>query len=165
VVRAEHGPYEGKLVIDLGFSTYFHREKPFKFKEGDIVSLVGATHASPLLKKVTSATEADLYTYPAFVKEVLDGDTFTAFVDLGFGMTTIQTLRLRGLDAREIESAEGQEAKEYLEKALREGKGSLLIRTVKSDKYDRYLADLFVGKRYLNQELVEHGLAAVVEEV
>jgi endonuclease YncB( thermonuclease family) len=74
-------------------------------------------------------------------------------------------LRLRGLDAREIESAEGLEAKEFLEKALQGASEAepLLIRTVKSDKYDRYLADVFVGKRYLNLELVDEGLATVVE--
>jgi endonuclease YncB( thermonuclease family) len=40
----------------------------------------------------------------------------------------------------------------------------ILIKTVKSDKYDRYLADVFVGDTYINQKLVEQGLAVVVED-
>ncbi len=74
---------------------------------------------------------------------VIDGDTFTAAVQLGFGFATVQTLRLRALDAPEIESADGREAKEFLEKILPQGL-SVLIRTRRSDKYDRYLADVFV---------------------
>ena len=86
---------------------------------------------------------------------------FTAAVDLGFGFTTVQTLRLRGLDAPEIQSTSGREAKEFLDKKFT-GAKRVLIKTVKSDKYDRYLADLFVDGDYVNQELVEKGLAAAV---
>ena len=41
---------------------------------------------------------------------------------------------------------------------------SVLIRTVKSDKYDRYLADVWVGETYLNQKLIDKGLAVRVSE-
>ncbi|MBI3307658.1 MAG: thermonuclease family protein [Candidatus Omnitrophica bacterium] len=94
----------------------------------------------------------------------MDGDTFKALIDLGFGISTFQTLRLRGLDAPEIESREGKEAKSFLEKKLLSRTGEpILIRTVKSDKYDRYLADLFVDGRYLNRDLTENGSTTVVE--
>jgi len=137
-----------------------------------------------------------LYTYAADVIKVIDGDTFTAAVELGFGMTTVQTLRLRALDAPEIESAEGREAKEFLEKKLlsfprrRESNISgsptsakqiggsathsggktfgddrkVLIRTHRSDKYDRYLADVFVNGEYINQKMVEGGFAVPLSE-
>ena len=40
---------------------------------------------------------------------------------------------------------------------------TLVIRTAKSDKYDRYLADLFVEDHYLNQELNDQGHAVTVK--
>ena len=39
-----------------------------------------------------------------------------------------------------------------------------LIKTIKSDKYDRYLADLWVDGTYVNQKLVEQGLAVLVHD-
>ena len=81
---------------------------------------------------------------------------------MGFGFTTVQTLRLRALDAPEIETAAGREAKEFFEKQL--SRGPVLVRTHVSDKYDRYLADIFVSGEYINQKLVEEGLAVPVPE-
>lgn len=151
------GANEDDLVIDLGFSNYYKPEEKIKFQEGDIVQ--AEKHG---LKKLESATEVDLYTYQIEVIQVIDGDTFIASVDLGFGFSTVQKLRLRGIDAREIESAEGMRAKKFLEKKLQ---GSpILIRTVKSDKYDRYLADVFVRGKYVNQELIDQHLAILVQE-
>ena len=116
---------------------------------------------------------------------MIDGDTLKAAIPLGFGFTTVQKLRLRGLDAPEIESADGQEAKAFLEERLLKAKTPVLIRTVKSDKYDRYLADVWValvlneqerlrqkpdvpvradGYIYVNQELLDEGLAVRFEE-
>lgn len=85
-------------------------------------------------------------------------------IDLGFDIVTEQKLRLRGLDAPEIESAEGREAKAFLEERLAKAGAPVVIKTVKSDKYDRYLADVFVGGSYLNQELLDKDLAVRVSE-
>ena len=106
----------------------------------------------------------DRYTYKAYVSEIIDGDTVKAVIDLGFNIVTEQKLRLRGLDAPEIESAEGKEAKEFLAKQLTQPGASVLIRTVKPDKYDRYLADLWVDGKYINQELIDKGFAMRVSE-
>ena len=115
---------------------------------------------------------------------VIDGDTFTAAVQLGFGFATVQTLRLRALDAPEIESADGREAKEFLlAHGVRPG-ARILVKTLKSDKYDRYLADVWtlrsdkvsssgarttgderwVDGNYINQQLIDQGLAVSVNE-
>ena len=114
VVRDFVGKNKNELVVDLGFSNYLKLEKKLKFHDGDIVQLVKGK-----LRKSESLKEQDLYTFEAEVIRVLDGDTFAASVDLGFGFTTVQTLRLRGLDAPELETAEGQEAKKFLEMSLR----------------------------------------------
>ena len=171
MIRAKVGPFAGQLALDLGFATYYQPKEIKKFKEGDIVT-VGARSPRPLkqgkqgeatspLQLVPNITEADRYTYLAYVSEVIDGDTFKAVIDLGFNIVIEQKLRLRGLDAHEIESAEGRKAKEYLEKTLPRGL-NVLIRTHRSDKYDRYLADVFVHGEYVNQKLVDEGFAVPV---
>ena len=96
--------------------------------------------------------------------KVIDGDTFKGTVDLGYNIATLQTLRLRGIDAPDVASSEGEEAKTYLKERLMESEEAVLIRTHKSGKYDRYLVDLFVEGDYINQELIETGLAVRVKE-
>lgn len=161
VVRDFVGENKDELVIDLGFSNYYQPRKELKFREGDIVTLV-----KDKLKKSKSLKERDLYTYKAEIIRVLDGDTFAASVDLGFGFNTVQTLRLRGIDCPEINSREGLEAKKFVEQALKKIP-YVTITSTKSDKYDRYLADVFYtvnGKqKYLNNELLKRKLAVRVE--
>ncbi|MFH1800207.1 MAG: DUF1016 N-terminal domain-containing protein [Candidatus Omnitrophota bacterium] len=208
VILAKAGPYAGKLALDLGFSNYVSLSSvtasPGKFKEGDIVTSSQDSKGGYKLLAIGSGSEFLLYTYNAYVYEVLDGDTIEAVVDLGFGFVTTQTLRLRGIDAPEIATADGMEAKQTLEKMLGMAEGvrsaatgeapsrdtvprtpcgeKILIKTVKSDKYDRYLADIFypppqkAGRSnppssvadmdyvYVNQKLVDEGLAINVEE-
>src|SRR3989338_10962554 len=137
VVVAVDGPYKKELALDLGFSSFFRPERFGKFKPGEIVML----EKGKLKKNAREFAGKDLFTYRAYVRHVVDGDTFYALIDLGFGFTTTQKLRLRGLDAPEIETAEGREAKEFLATLLARP-FPILIRTVKSDKYDRYLADV-----------------------
>ena len=50
----------------------------------------------------------------------------------------------------------------FVQKMLK-GVETLTIVTSKSDKYDRYLADVWVGEEYLNQKLLDEGLAGVWE--
>ncbi|MFH1208489.1 MAG: DUF1016 N-terminal domain-containing protein [Candidatus Omnitrophota bacterium] len=196
MVKATVGPETGKVVIDLGFSNYYRTSKDLRFKEGAIIEVVsafpgGASAPSDLIK-LSKRTPDDLYTYRAWVVEVLDGDTLKAVIDLGFGVRSVQTIRLRGLDAPELVSKEGKEAKAFVESVIASPAGtkqSILIRTVKSDKYDRYLADVFLPARdiqvpaggtgatgleyhtdkdgsylYLNNELIEKGHAVRVRE-
>ena len=158
VVKARVGPYEGELALDLGFSSYFQPEKINKFKEGDIVTLEKGK------LKLFRGTNEDRYTYQAYVTEIIDGDTFKAVIDLGFKIVTEQKLRLRALDAPEIESAEGKEARAFVVKAFARAGNRVLIKTVKSDKYDRYLADVWAGETYLNQKLIDKDLAVQVSE-
>ena len=157
VIRAKAGALKGQLVLDLGFANYYRPDKLDKFKEGDLLILEKGK-----LKKLNNPSPEFLYTYNVDVYQVLDGDTVNAVVDLGFNILTQQTLRLRGLDAPEIITKEGKEAKTFLEKQLK--KLPILIHSVKSDKYDRYLIDLFADGEYLNQKLLSEGFAAVMEE-
>ncbi len=163
ILIAKAGEWKGKPVIDLGFSNYFDHPalQSGSFKEGDIVEM----DSDSGLRQVKNATEADLFTYPAYVFKVTDGDTLWVVIKLGFGMITQQHVRLRGLDAPEIATRDGQEAKRFLERKLPTSE-PVIITSTKSDKYDRYLADIFytapTGEEFLNNQLLKKRLAVAV---
>jgi len=171
------------LKIDLGFSCYLRLSKKDarRFREGDIVQARSRSNRFTL--HPSRFTLHDIYTYHASLLEVTDADTIWVYVDLGFGITTMQQLRFRGIDAPEINTHAGIEAKAYVGRVLKKAK-SIIVRTSKSDKYDRYLADVWYGKKYkparsgkasagstwltkakyLNQELINKGFAVRVED-
>lgn len=105
------------------------------------------------------------YTYRVTVLDVTDADTIWLLVELGFGISTKQHVRLRGIDAPEITTRDGQIAKRFIERELKKA-SSITITSTKSDKYDRYLADVFYVKKgkefFLNNELLKRGLATRV---
>jgi endonuclease YncB( thermonuclease family) len=109
-----------------------------------------------------------LFTYAAEVEKVVDGDTLRVIVDLGFGIKTRQYLRLRGLNCPEMDTEEGKKAAEFVRSRIRVT-SEIILTSSRSDKYDRYLADIFFmnDKRqevYLNNALLEQGLATKVKE-
>ncbi len=112
----------------------------------------------------TKYQESDLYTYEAQVTHVFDGDTFHALIHLQGDLYLEQRLRLRRLDAPELITAEGQQAKKVLQRILfsspvlsglsaddlvagggQEGEGRILLKVSKADdQYGRYLVDVFI---------------------
>ena len=131
------------LLLDLGFSTFIQR---------------------PGLEKLPIPPQSDLYTYRAAVEKVIDADTLWARIDLGFRISVRQKLRLRGLDAPELNTLEGQKAKKFVEAQLKPA-ASLIITTTKPDKYDRYLSDIWIGDVNLNKLLLEQGLAKPMGQI
>ena len=117
------------------------------------------------LTKAPDKTAASLFTYYAYIERVVDADTLFVQVDLGFGWTTRQYLRLRGIDAPEVDTPEGKRAKRFVESELSKV-SYVTIASTKSDKYDRYLADVFYetksGEPFLNNRLLEECLAVRV---
>ena len=173
---------EGRLQIDLGFSNYLLLPLKYAnfFKEGTLVQMRTTGNRPRTMKKDSydlvkfnlpknrgswPVELGPLFTYRARVLAITDADTFWAFIDLGFGFTTVQQLRLRGLDAPEIASRDGQAAKKFVEKELKNVQ-QVIITSTKSDKYDRYLADIFyktkTGETFLNNELLSHRFAVRV---
>jgi endonuclease YncB( thermonuclease family) len=158
--KVQAGTRMGDLVVDLGFTNYYAPPEKINFPEKTLVTFEKSGRFLKI-KKAVAVSTADVFHYRAHVLEVTDGDTFWCLIELGFGFTTKQKLRMRGLDAPELRSRAGIRAKAYVEKKLRPGT-EIIIRTLKSDKYDRYLADVFLAKQkneYLNQVLVDKGYA------
>ncbi len=89
----------------------------------------------------------------AYLVRVLDGDMFTAnFTD---GSTF--NIRLNGIDAPESKQAFGLEATRELRRLLT---GRVLrISTTKKDRYQRLLADVYVGGVSVNESMIEAGYA------
>lgn len=178
-------PSSGRLYIDLGFANYLELSEKYRkvFHAGEVVLSKGTKNGYSLhpsqstlhdvpvrdAKISTGRTQATgsecLFTYQVRVLDITDGDTFWAVVDLGFGVFTKQHLRLRGLDAPEAVTRDGQEARKFLERELK-GTSQIVITSTKSDKYDRYLVDVFYVKKnreeFLNNRLLQAGLAVTV---
>ena len=120
------------------------------------------------LKRPTEAT----YVYAAKVERVVDGDTLILRIDLGFQVWKEQRIRLAQIDTPPLETAKGREAFEYARNQLARVP-FVVVRTNKIDIHGRYVGDIFYSfhekkadgvfrtGRYLNQELVDLGLADV----
>jgi micrococcal nuclease len=89
-----------------------------------------------------------IYIYKAELVRVVDGDTVDLVIDLGFDTSRKERFRLYGVDAPEMNTAEGKEAKAWLEDAIRPLE-PIYVQTiqlstkVKRDKYGRFLAVLY----------------------
>lgn len=151
------------LLIDLGFGIF--RECDSRaVAENDIVRSSKRDEGYRLTK--IEATAAALFTYNGYVERVIDGDTLKVRLDLGFGTFSRHDLRLRGIDCPEMSTKAGEEAKIFVQSYIKEAQ-RIIVRSSRSDKYDRYLADVFLpgedGKDiYLNNLLLEQGHAVRV---
>ena len=104
------------------------------------------------------------YIYQAKLIRVVDGDTIDAEVDLGFQLTARLRLRLLGLNAAEMHASDPMQRQLALEakcwlKAQLEVHDPFIIRTAKADAFGRYLTDIYCGEVYLNQAMIDCGLA------
>ena len=170
LVDKKKTPYpKGKVIVDCGFNVWrsIAVENPKEFDEAGIFRSVKRKGAYSLEKAGNDRNM--LYSYRCIIEEVIDGDTLWAVIDLGFDTSIRQKLRLRGIDAPEPHTEEGKKAKGYVERRLKK-RPNVVIKTYKSDKYDRYLTDIFYLPEeidsyrlaregiFLNQELLDRGL-------
>lgn len=100
----------------------------------------------------------DNYTRRVTLVKVHDGDTITVQMDLGYRMLVTLTLRLYRIDAPEMTTPEGKQAKSYLQSLLPK---EFYVRTFKDpgEKYGRWLAEIFVKDVNINDALVAAGHA------
>lgn len=112
------------------------------------------------------------YEYNATVIDVVDGDTITVDIDLGFNVKLAnQKVRLLGVDTPEsrttdkIEKIFGTASKEYTKKFVDACKDkNVIIRTYLSDseeKFGRLLGEIInpETKKVLNEELIKNNYA------
>ncbi|MET0698592.1 MAG: thermonuclease family protein [Mycobacterium sp.] len=100
-----------------------------------------------------------IWTYPAIVVRVVDGDTCRLRIDLGYEIWTEKNCRIAGVDAPELSTAAGRAAKAWATGMLpRDGK--CVFTSKQLDKYGRPLGDIAVpGMPSLAQALLDAGHA------
>jgi endonuclease YncB( thermonuclease family) len=118
-----------------------------------------------------------IYIYKADLIRVVDGDTVELIIDLGFDTSRKERFRLYGIDAPEMNTAKGKEAKAWLWEAIQPLE-AIYVQTIqlstkaKRDKYGRFLAVLYsfvpvlssadgpkVNKCSINAEMIRQGHA------
>ena len=108
-----------------------------------------------------------MYTYKIKeITKVVDGDTLDAIIDLGFGITKKERVRIAAIDAPESRTRDlyekklGLEAKHWLKKHV-EYCDNVVIKTEKEGKYGRILGWLYTDEFSisLNEVMVEKGYA------
>lgn len=113
------------------------------------------------------------FVYRAEVLRVIDGDTILARLDLGFDVWKKEHIRFAMVDAPALREDGGEEAFTYVRDQLAKAK-VLVIATNKEDVHGRYIGHImystderdnwekvFREGRYLNDELLQNGLARV----
>jgi micrococcal nuclease len=99
------------------------------------------------------------------VVKIYDGDTITVILDLGFGISKKEVIRLYGIDTPELrgeQRPEGLVSRARLVELIKDAEG-LTIKTYKDKKgkYGRMLGNIMATnyEESLNQILVNEGLA------
>lgn len=86
------------------------------------------------------------------VVEIVDGDTVGVMHD-----GRAERIRLNGIDAPEKRQAFGRRAQDFLGEMIFKQNVRVMVRS--QDRYGRTVADLFLGAKNVNQEMVRAGMA------
>ena len=103
-----------------------------------------------------------MYEYNAEIISIVDGDSVKLNVDLGLSVHIHVAVRLTGLNAPELSTPAGKAAKAFVEATVARLGSTVQVRTMKADKYGRYLAWVtWPGSTdlSLNQQLLSSGNA------
>jgi len=159
------------LQIDCGFKIYnnSHEKSISKYEENTILQISNKNGRYSISQ--SEENKSNIYTYKAYIKEILDGDTIWMNLYPGFNTWTSQKLRLRNINAPDINTKEGKKVKDYIALKLNPCK-FVIVKTHYRDKFTRYLVDIFYDKnitdeyelaekgKLLNLELLEKGLVS-----
>lgn len=102
--------------------------------------------------------------FEAYVTRVIDGDTFCATIQCGFGITFNGTVRLFGIDCPETREPGGSEATKFTA-ALIENQWIRLHAQKKPDKYGRVLGDVKFIDTTLTEKLLEAGHVKITKNL
>lgn len=104
----------------------------------------------------------DLYIYRAVITGVYDGDSCTAFIDLGFKVGMEMKLRLSFIDTPELrgdELEEGRKVRDIVREMILNKEVTIKTEKDTTGKYGRYLAQIIVDGINLNTWLLDNGYA------
>lgn len=162
-----------EVRVDCGFNVWRTIElvKPQRIKADTIYTSIKTADGNYRVVPAQAGV-GELFTYQAKLERLIDADTPIVVIDCGFKTESRQTLRLRGIDAPELDTRLGRQAKRFVAKLLKPCP-FIIVKTYKdrSDKYDRYLVDIYfkAGEpdphkvaaqgELLNQRLLDEGLA------
>jgi len=108
-----------------------------------------------------------LYHYRAVIKEVIDGNSVAADIDLGFSVwrhgETLGLARIGAPAPSGDTQAAGEAARDFL-KNLIEGKEVLIHSIVDPEQEGRYLADIWLDGANVNDQLVAAGHAVKADD-
>lgn len=97
-----------------------------------------------------------MYNYEASNIRVIDGDTIECDIDLGFRLKIREKFRFLGVDTCELNSSDPKERekakaeKDFVVEAIKQAE-KVLIKTHKTGKYGRWLAQIFL--RYEDNDI------------
>lgn len=130
------------ICLDQGFYTYYKKAHNILITQ-DTNKLIRVTETDKGYTYTPTNDDKDLlFTYLAKINKIIDGDTISVDINLGFGSDTMETLRLRGINAYDLVTKEGKAAKDYVTKELA-NLPFIVIKTYSRDLYARFLADIF----------------------
>jgi len=106
------------------------------------------------------------YIYKAKIVKVYDGDTVTAVIDLGMGVTKTERIRLRGINAPEVRGSEkiaGKRSRDALRGLILNQ--DVIIETIKDKKgkYGRYIGVIYYAGKSVNDFMVDSKNAVAKE--
>ena len=107
------------------------------------------------------------YDYRATLVRVIDGDTLVFDVDLGFSIHSLHHVRLRGVNAPELRTDAGPPARQWVIEWFAARPGPITLVTAKgreTEKYGRYLGNVFAAGDHLNVDLLNAGHAVPMAE-
>lgn len=102
------------------------------------------------------------WTYPAIVVKIVDADTIRLELDLGLHIWRTENCRIAGINAPELNTAEGQAAKAYAITLLPID-AEVLFESRQLDKYGRPLGRLTRDGVDYGQSLLDAGHAVVMK--
>jgi micrococcal nuclease len=91
------------------------------------------------------------------VDRIIDGDTFRATLDLGFGICYQLVVRLARIDAPELAEPGGLESRDYLSRHL--GGATVMLDVVGRDRYGRWLCHVLADGVDVSDAMMRDGMA------
>lgn len=166
------GPKERAFYLQEAERRGWTRDDLVKAIQSDHIAVTDPAAPKKAVKKLVRP-EGGPYIYRVTILRVVDGDTFDVNIDLGFKAHLEERVRLAVVDAPPLEEDGGKETFDYVREQMAKAK-TIVVRTGKEDKHGRYVMHVFYSLeedankervfqtgRWLNQELLDRGLARI----